>query len=158
MKSGDDEVTSLMESVQEPLLLNVSSSSTKEPTQQCPKLPWSAITVSSAPVPPKPVAMTSSFGVTGSSLIIWIVALSATPRVVGLYSIVKSTWEPGAIESGVAGAANTAKSLDPEIRWILLINRLRVPTLKICRVRYFGPRQTTPKWRSSCKLTAIAGP
>src|SRR5271155_1300330 len=113
MNSGDGDVTFSIDSVQDPLLLSVSSSSMNDPTQQSPKFPLSAITVASAPVPPNPVAATSSLGVTGSLLMIWIVAVSVSPRVVGLYSIVKSTRLPGAIAKGVAGAGSTVKSLEP---------------------------------------------
>ena len=84
-----------MDSRHGPLLWSVSPASMNDPTQHFPKSPWSEMTVSREPVPPKPLAVTSRNGVTGSSLVIWNVADSDTPRVVGVVFNDKVDLTPG---------------------------------------------------------------
>src|SRR5262245_32356154 len=96
-----------------PVLLIVSSSSTKEPRQTFPKLPTLATAVVSLGVPRIPVADRTTNGALGSLLMIRMVAVSATPAALGLYATVKSTSSPGSTTNGVPGVDKTKKLAEP---------------------------------------------
>src|SRR5688572_18591504 len=112
MNSAEEEVMLDIERGQEPALLIVSFSSTKEPRQTLPILPLSAMAVTRDGVPTMPVANRSTVGAVGSLLMIRIVAISSSSAV-GLYTIVNSICAPGAMTSGVLGVERTEKLVEP---------------------------------------------
>ena len=146
--SPDDEAMLVIVSVHRPLLLSVSGSSLKDPTQQLPKLPLFAIIRASLGAGATPDTLTVR-GPAGSLLTSVMVAPFA-PKLAGWKRIAASVDEPGFTSRGAerCGAGNS-----PEDELMAVTSSGQVPLLLIVSSSSLNePTHTLPK----SPLSAIA--